>query len=82
MFFNSCHQMYRNKLLREVAGMETTPLAQVRLVADTLGSRMVVKTSLPESYLVVLKVAADLLNWFGKDEGKELLKSIEKEIPS
>lgn len=71
----------QEQVIERVAGMETTPLAQVRLVADTLGSRMSSKNESPRILSGGVKVAADLLNWFGKDEGKELLKSIEKRNP-
>jgi flagellar motor switch protein FliG len=71
----------QEQVIERVAAMDTTPLAQVRLVADTLGNRMSSKSESPRVLSGGIKVAADLLNWFGKEEGKELLKSIEKRNP-
>jgi len=72
----------QEQVIERVAAMDTTPLAQVRLVADTLGNRMSSKSESPRVLSGGIKVAADLLNWFGKEEGKELLKSIEKRNPT
>ena len=68
-------------MVERVGAMETTPLAQVELVANTLGARIGQKGQSPRVVSGGVKAAADLLNWFDKEQSKELLKSIEKRNP-
>ena len=72
----------QEQVIERIAGMETTPMTQIRLVADTLESRMSKKQQSPRIKTGGVKNAADLLNWLDKDDGKELLKSIEKRNPT
>ena len=60
--------------------METTPMTQIRRSLN-FESRMSKKQQSPTKTGGV-KNAADLLNWLDKDDGKELLKSIEKRNPT
>jgi len=71
----------QEQVIERVGAMETTPLAQVRVVANTLGSRIGQKGQSPQVLSGGVKVAADLLNWFDREQSKELLKSIEKRNP-
>ena len=71
----------QEQVVERVGGMETTPLAQVELVASTLGARIGQKGQSPRVVSGGVKAAADLLNWFDKEQSKELLKSIEKRNP-
>ena len=72
----------QEQVVERVGAMETTPMDQIEVVASTLGVRMGKKGQSPRVKTGGVKSAADLLNWFDKEEGKELLKSIEKEIPN
>ena len=71
----------QEQVIERVASMETTPMDQIEVVATTLGSRVGSKGQSPQVKTGGVKSAADLLNWFDKEEGKELLKSIEKRNP-
>ena len=71
----------QEQVIERVGAMETTPMDQIEVVANTLGSRMGKKGQSPRVKTGGVKSAAELLNWFDKDEGKELLKSIEKRNP-
>ena len=71
----------QEQVVERVGSMETTPLAQVELVASTLGARIGQKGQSPRVVSGGVKAAADLLNWFDKEQSKELLKSIEKRNP-
>jgi flagellar motor switch protein FliG len=71
----------QEQVIERIGSMETTPAEQVQLVADTLGQRMSKKEQSPRVKTGGVKAAADLLNWFGKDDGKELLKNLEKRNP-
>jgi flagellar motor switch protein FliG len=71
----------QEQVVERVGAMETTPIEQIQVVASTLGSRMGKKGQSPRVKSGGVKSAADLLNWFEKDESKELLKSIEKRNP-
>ncbi|MDA7822867.1 flagellar motor switch protein FliG [Opitutales bacterium] len=71
----------QEQVVERVGAMETTPLAQVEVVANSLESRVGQKGQSPRIMSGGIKVAADLLNWFDKEEGKEILKSIEKRNP-
>ena len=71
----------QEQVVERVGSMETTPMDQIEVVANTLGSRMSKKGQSPRIKTGGVKSAADLLNWFDKEEGKELLKSIEKRNP-
>ena len=68
----------QEQVVERIAAMETTPMNQIELVANTLESRMGKKQQSPRVKTGGVKSAADLLNWFDKDNSKELLKSIEK----
>ena len=72
----------QEQVVERVGSMETTPIDQIEVVASTLGARMGKKGQSPRVKTGGVKSAADLLNWFDKEEGKELLKSIEKGIPN
>ncbi len=72
----------QEQVIERIAGMETTPMTQIRLVADTLESRISKKQQSPRIKTGGVKNAADLLNWLDKDDSKELLKSIEKRNPT
>ena len=72
----------QEQVVERIAAMETTPMNQIELVANTLESRMGKKQQSPRVKTGGVKSAADLLNWFDKDNSKELLKSIEKGIPN
>ena len=71
----------QEQVVERVGSMETTPIDQIEVVASTLGARMGKKGQSPRVKTGGVKSAADLLNWFDKEEGKELLKSIEKRNP-
>ena len=71
----------QEQVVERIAAMETTPMNQIELVASTLESRMGKKQQSPDVKTGGVKSAADLLNWFDKDNSKELLKSIEKRNP-
>ena len=71
----------QEQVVERIAAMETTPMNQIELVANTLESRMGKKQQSPRVKTGGVKSAADLLNWFDKDNSKELLKSIEKRNP-
>ena len=71
----------QEQVVERVGSMETTPMDQIEVVANTLGSRIGKKGQSPRVKTGGVKSAADLLNWFDKEEGKELLKSIEKRNP-
>jgi flagellar motor switch protein FliG len=71
----------QEQVVERVGSMETTPIDQIEVVANTLGARMGKKGQSPRVKTGGVKSAADLLNWFDKEEGKELLKSIEKRNP-
>lgn len=71
----------QEQVIERIGAMETTPMDQIEVVANTLGSRVGTKTQSPQVKTGGVKSAADLLNWFDKEEGKELLKSIEKRNP-
>ena len=71
----------QEQVIERVGSMETTPMDQIEVVATTLGSRVGSKGQSPQVKTGGVKSAADLLNWFDKEEGKELLKSIEKRNP-
>ncbi len=71
----------QEQVVERIAAMETTPMNQIELVASTLESRMGKKQQSPRVKTGGVKSAADLLNWFDKDNSKELLKSIEKRNP-
>jgi len=71
----------QEQVVERVGSMETTPIDQIEVVANTLGARMGKKGQSPRVKTGGVKSAADILNWFGKEEGKELLKSIEKRNP-
>ena len=71
----------QEQVIERIGAMETTPLAQVELVATTLGARIGQKGQSPRVVSGGVKVAADVLNWFDKEQSKELLKSIEKRNP-
>ena len=71
----------QEQVIERVGAMETTPMDQIEVVANTFGSRMGKKGQSPRVKTGGVKSAAELLNWFEKDEGKELLKSIEKRNP-
>ena len=71
----------QEQVVERIASMETTPTDQVQLVADTLGQRMSKKEQSPRVKTGGVKAAADILNWFDKEEGKELLKNLEKRNP-
>jgi flagellar motor switch protein FliG len=71
----------QEQVVERVGAMETTPMDQIEVVALTLGSRIGKKGQSPRVKTGGVKSAADLLNWFDKEEGKELLKSIEKRNP-
>ena len=71
----------QEQVIERVGSMETTPTEQVQLVADTLGQRMSKKEQSPRVKTGGVKAAADLLNWFDKEDGKELLKNLEKRKP-
>ena len=71
----------QEQVIERVGSMETTPMDQIEVVANTLGSRVGSKGQSPQVKTGGVKSAADLLNWFDKEEGKELLKSIEKRNP-
>ncbi|MBT7650527.1 MAG: flagellar motor switch protein FliG [Opitutae bacterium] len=71
----------QEQVVERIASMETTPIDQIEVVASSLGSRMGKKGQSPRVKTGGVKSAADLLNWFDKEESKELLKSIEKRNP-
>ena len=71
----------QEQVVERIAAMETTPMNQIELVASTLESRMGKKQQSPRIKTGGVKSAADLLNWFDKENSKELLKSIEKRNP-
>ena len=71
----------QEQVVERIASMETTPIDQIEVVASSLGSRMGKKGQAPRVKTGGVKSAADLLNWFDKEESKELLKSIEKRNP-
>ena len=71
----------QEQVIERIGSMETTPTDQVQLVADTLGQRMSKKEQSPRVKTGGVKTAGDLLNWFDKDDGKELLKNLEKRNP-
>jgi len=71
----------QEQVVERVGAMETTPMDQIEVVANTLGARVGKKGQSPRIKTGGVKSAADLLNWFDKEEGKELLKSIEKRNP-
>ena len=71
----------QEQVVERVGAMETTPMDQIEVVAGTLGARMGKKGQSPRIKTGGVKSAADILNWFDKEEGKELLKSIEKRNP-
>ena len=71
----------QEQVIERVGAMETTPMDQIEVVANTLGNRMGKKGQSPRVKTGGVKSAAELLNWFDKEEGKELLKSIEKRNP-
>ena len=71
----------QEQVVERVGSMETTPMDQIEVVANTLGARVGKKGQSPRIKTGGVKSAADLLNWFDKEEGKELLKSIEKRNP-
>lgn len=71
----------QEQVVERIGSMETTPTDQVQLVADTLGQGMSKKEQSPRVKTGGVKTAADLLNWFDKDDGKELLKNLEKRNP-
>jgi len=71
----------QEQVIERIGSMETTPTDQVQMVADTLGQRMSKKEQSPRVKTGGVKTAADLLNWFDKEDGKELLKNLEKRNP-
>ena len=71
----------QEQVIERVGSMETTPMDQIEVVANTLGSRVGTKGQSPQVKTGGVKSAADLLNRFDKEEGKELRKSIEKRNP-
>ena len=66
----------QEQVVERIAAMETTPMNQIQLVADTLESRMGKKQQSPRVKTGGVKSAADLLNWFDKENSKELLNSL------
>ena len=71
----------QEQVIERVGSMETTPTEQVQLVANTLGRSMSKREQSPRVKTGGIKVAADLLNWIDKEDGKELLKNLEKRNP-
>ncbi len=71
----------QEQVIERIGSMETTPTDQVQMVANTLGQRMSKKEQSPRVKTGGVKTAADLLNWFDKEDGKELLKNLEKRNP-
>ena len=71
----------QEQVIERVGAMETIPTEQVQLVANTLGGNTSQREQSPRVKTGGVKVAADLLNWIDKDDGKELLKNLEKRNP-
>ena len=71
----------QEQIIERVAAMETTQSDQALLVANTLTGRMARKERATRIKMGGVKAAADMLNWIDKEEGKELIKNLEKRNP-
>jgi flagellar motor switch protein FliG len=71
----------QEQIIERVGAMETTQSDQASLVADTLTGRMAKKEKPTLIKMGGVKTAADMLNWIDKEEGKELIKNLEKRNP-
>ena len=65
----------QEQVIERVGAMETTPLAQVRVVANTSAARIGQKGQSPQVLSGGVKVAADLLNWFDRSKAKSFSKA-------
>jgi len=71
----------QEQIIERVGAMETTQSEQAMLVANTLTGRMARREKPTRIKMGGVKSAADMLNWIDKEEGKELIKNLEKRNP-